>query len=76
MSKITNNTCIYTGSLYFTLEKISKEVMYHLICVNYEAKILAGAGTGPKWRLRLQPNTPAPGGSGSETLGWTTASAY
>ena len=22
----------------------------------------------PKWQLRLQPNTPAPGGSGSETL--------
>ena len=50
MSKITGtitniNTCIYTvhidivASLFFTLEKISKEVMYHTICVNYEAKI-------------------------------------
>ena len=46
--------------------------MYHLICVNYDydAKIEAGDGTGawPKWRLRLQLNTPVPGGSGSETL--------
>ena len=49
-------------SLLFSLEKISKEVMYHTICVNYVAKIAAGAGTGanPKWRLRLHPNTPAP----------------
>ena len=33
-------------SLLFSLEKISKEVMYHTICVNYVAKIAAGAGTG------------------------------
>ena len=30
--------------LFLTLEKTSKEVMYHTICVNYEAKIEAGAG--------------------------------
>ena len=30
--------------------------------------IFGGAGAGPKWRLRLQPNTLASGGSGSETL--------
>ena len=42
--------------------------MYHTICLKYEAKIEAEAGTGtlPKWLLRLQPNTP--GGSGSGTL--------
>ena len=38
----------------------------YTICVNYEAKIEAGAETGLK--IRLQQNTPAPGGSGSETL--------
>ena len=40
--------------------------MYKTIYVNYEAKIKAEAGTGagPKWRLRLQPNTSAPGCSG------------
>ena len=32
-------TVYIVASLYFTLEKISKEVMYHTICVNYEAKI-------------------------------------
>ena len=32
--------------------------MHYTICVNFEAKIEAGAG--PKSRLRLQPNTPAP----------------
>ena len=33
-------TLVYiVASLFFTLEKISKEVMYHTICVNYEAKI-------------------------------------
>ena len=66
MSKITSNTCIFiVTSFFFTLEKISKEVMYHIICVNYDAKIEAGprAGAGPKSRLRLQPNIPAPGGS-------------
>ena len=41
-------------------------VTFYTICVHYEAKIEAGAG--PKRRLRLQPNTPAPGGSGFETL--------
>ena len=71
MSKITSNTCtsIYNSNLLFTLEKTSKEVMFrsiYTICVNYEAKIEAGAETGLK--IRLQQNTPAPGGSGSETL--------
>ena len=37
-------------------------------CMNYEAKIEAGTGAGPKRRLRLQLNTLAPGGCGSETL--------
>ena len=68
MSKITSNTCtVYlVTSLFFTLEKISKEVMFHTICVNYEAKIEAeavagtGAGAGTKRRFRLKPNTPAP----------------
>ena len=31
--------------------------MYHTICMSYETKIDAGAR--PKWRHRLQPNTPA-----------------
>ena len=50
--------------LVFTLENISKEVMYrtiYTICVNYLAKIKAGAG----------PNAPAPAknpGSSSDTL--------
>ena len=38
--------------------------MFLTICVNYDAKIEAGAGTGPKSRLWLQPITrlgnPAP----------------
>ena len=34
--------------------------MYHTIWVNFEAKIWAGAGAGPNWRFRLQPNTLAP----------------
>ena len=66
MSKITSNTCIFiVTSFFFTLEKISKEVMYHIICVNYDAKIEAGprAGAGPKsgsgssqiFRLRAAP---------------------
>ena len=66
VSKITSKTCIFSS--FFSPEKISKEVMYHTICVNYEAKIEDGTGAGPKWRLRLQPNTPAPGGSGFEIL--------
>ena len=33
-------TLVYiVASLYFTQEKISKEVIYHTICLNYEAKI-------------------------------------
>ena len=48
MSKITSNTCIIVPSLFFILEMISKEVMYHTICVGCDAKIEAGAGTGPK----------------------------
>ena len=40
--------------------------MHYTICVNFEAKIEAGAG--PKSRLRLQPNTPAPGDSGRGSL--------
>ena len=44
--------------LYFSLDKVSKEVVYHAICVNYEAKIEAGTGAGPKWWLRLQPKIP------------------
>ena len=31
-------------SLLFNLENIYKVVMYHTICVNYEAKMEAGAG--------------------------------
>ena len=66
MSKITSNTCtVYlVTSLFCTLEKISKEVMFHTICVNYEAKIeaeaVAGTGAGTKRRFRLKPNTRAP----------------
>ena len=36
--------------------------------MNYLTNIYGGTGAGLKWRLRRQPNTPAPGGSGSETL--------
>ena len=38
--------------------------------MNFEVKIEAEAGAGPKWRLRLRllPNTQAPGGSGTEAL--------
>ena len=61
MSKITSRylpvTLVYkVASLFFTLEKISKKVVYHTICVNYEAKV------------KLDPE-PEPGQSdGSETL--------
>ena len=34
--------------------------MFHAIFVNYLTNIQGGAGAGPKWQLRLQPNTPAP----------------
>ena len=71
MSKITTVVpatllCIlYTVYIIIIfLAKISREVMFLTICVNYDAKIEAGAGTGPKSRLWLQPITrlrnPAP----------------
>ena len=43
--------------------------MYHIICVNYEAKIEAGAGarTGAPSRARVTAPAQYPG-SGSETL--------
>ena len=47
-----------------TPENKSKKVIYHKVCVNYEPKMEGGAetgeraGAGPKWRLRLQPNSP------------------
>ena len=79
---VPGNTCIhipvyssrYLLVYFFTLENISKEVMYHTICVNYESTILAGTGAGPKWRLRLQPNIPVPGGSVSKT--WPATKKY
>ena len=45
--------------IFFTLEKIPKEVIYHTICVKYKAKIEAGAGggNGVEPKLWLQPNT-------------------
>ena len=48
--KITSySTLVYKViSLFFTLENKSKEVMYNTICVNYEAKIEAGAGAGAR----------------------------
>ena len=53
-SIISSNTCIcciVTGSsLFYTLEKISKEILRELWSLNYEA------GAGPKWRLRNPAN--------------------
>ena len=74
-AKIIFNTCTDIYSFYFISfsRKYIKTGMYrtiYTICVNYKAKIEAGAraGAGPKWQLRLQPKTLAPGGSCSETL--------
>ena len=46
-----------TVSLEISCTVYTKEVMYHTICVNYEAKIEAGARTDSNGRLRLLPIT-------------------
>ena len=46
ISKITITLVYLFTSLFFTQDNISKESMYHTICVNYEAKIEAGVGAG------------------------------
>ena len=72
MSKITLNSCILiyllVYFLVFTLEKISKEVVYLTICVNHEAKLKLEPEPGQSDGSSLQPNAPALGGSSSETL--------